>query len=110
MPGPNGIPTTVHLCWTKYADLLLFPRSAGQPKGVGVALSYSSADVEQLATRARHHHATILEGPVNRPWNICEVVIRDPDGYRLVFNGPIQSGEHRSFEDIAAGAATGFKV
>jgi len=113
MPGPNGVPSLVHLRWIKYADLLLFPDRenslSNQPKGVGVALNYSTADVEQLAQRARQHHAQIVEGPVNRPWNICELVILDPDGYRLVFNGPRIDGEHRSFDEIVASAAKGFQ-
>ena len=113
MPGPNGVPSLVHLRWIKYADLLLFPDRenslANRPKGVGVALNYSTADVEQLAQRARQHNAQIVEGPVNRPWNICELVILDPDGYRLVFNGPRIDGEHRSFDEIVASAAKGFQ-
>lgn len=46
MPGPNGVPTMVHLRWGKYADLLLFPDRnnslANKPKGIGVALNYST--------------------------------------------------------------------
>ena len=112
MPGPNGVPTLVHLRWIKYADLLLFPDRenslANKPKGVGVALNYSTGDIEQLAKRARQHNARIVEGPINRPWNICELVILDPDGYRLVFNGPRLDGEHRSFDEIVASASKGF--
>jgi hypothetical protein len=41
------------------SDLLLFPDRenslANRPKGVGVALNDPSADIEQLAQRARHH-------------------------------------------------------
>jgi catechol 2,3-dioxygenase-like lactoylglutathione lyase family enzyme len=113
MPGPNGVPAMVHLRWIKYADLLLFPdwdnSLANKPKGVGVALNYSTGDIEHLAKRARQHKANIVEGPVNRPWNICELVILDPDGYRLVFNGPLLAGEHRSFDEIVASASKGFK-
>ena len=113
MPGPNGVPTMVHLRWIKYADLLLFPdldnSLANRPKGIGVALNYSTGDVEQLAKRARQHGVRIVEGPVNRPWNICELVILDPDGYRLVFNSPRLDGEHRSFDEIVANASKGFK-
>ena len=50
MPGPEGIPSLVHLRWVKYADLLLFPdrdhRLVNFPKGVGVSLNYSVADVD----------------------------------------------------------------
>jgi len=112
MPGPDGIPTLVHLRWVKYADLLLFPDRdqalASQPKGIGVALNYSTADVQQLARRARQHGARIIEGPVNRPWNTCELVLLDPDGYRLVFTGVRVDGELRSFDEIVDAAAKGF--
>jgi hypothetical protein len=37
-----------------------------------VALNYSTADDLALAERARQHNARIVEGPVDRPWNICE--------------------------------------
>ena len=53
MSGPNDVPSLAHLRWVKYADLLLFPDRenslASQPKGPGVALNYSTADVVQLA-------------------------------------------------------------
>ncbi len=39
-----------------------------KPKGIGMALNYSTSDVAQLAQRARQHNARIVEGPVNRPW------------------------------------------
>jgi uncharacterized glyoxalase superfamily protein PhnB len=94
MPGPDETPTLIHLRWIKYADLLLFPDReqalAQAVKGVGVALNFSIGDVDQLAERARLHGANIIEGPVNRPWNIRELVILDPDGYRLVFYGRFQ--------------------
>lgn len=77
---------------------------------MGVALNYSTADAMALAERARQHHARIVEGPVDRPWNICEAVILDPDGYRLVFNGPAVGGERRSFDEIVASAAGGLKT
>lgn len=112
MPGPGGTFSLVHLRWVKYADLLLFPdrdpQAAGLARGVGVALNYSTPDVDALAERARAHDAMIIEGPVNRPWNIRELVILDPDGYRLVFNGPIPDGQMHSFEEIVEGAAKGF--
>lgn len=113
MPGPGGIPSLVHLRWIKYADLLLFPeRESSQvpeAKGIGVALNFSVEDVDQLAERARRHNARIVEGPVDRPWNIRELVILDPDGYRLVFNGRIQTGNLRSFAEIIESAAQGFE-
>lgn len=114
MPGPGGLASLVHLRWVKYADLLLFPDRDGalrdKPKGVGVALNYASSDVDQLVERARQYGARIIEGPIDRPWNVRELVILDPDGYRLVFNGPVPDRELRSFDEIVASAATGFSA
>lgn len=113
MPGPGGGPRLVHLRWIKYADLLLFPdageTAAEHPKGVGVALNYAADDVDRLAERARSHGARLAEGPIDRPWNIRELVILDPDGYRLVFNAPRMDGMHRDFDEIVAAVAGGFQ-
>lgn len=113
MPGPGGSPALVHLRWVKYADLLLFPEHNPPPdgslRGLGIALNFSTPDVDALAGRAHLHGVRIVEGPVNRPWNIRELVVLDPDGYRLVFNGPIPSDQLRSFEEIVEGAERGFR-
>ena len=112
MPGPGGLPSLVHLRWTKYADLLLFPdrdgSAAGAPKGRGVALNYLTEDVEAVAGRASRIGAHVVEGPVQRPWNVREMVLLDPDGYRLVFNERQVEGT-RTLDDIAAGAAEGYE-
>lgn len=113
LPGPDGVPALAHLRWIKVADRLRFPARAKAPahtpRGVGVALNYSTGAVEGLARRARRHNARIVERPVHRPGNIGELVLLDPDGYRLVFNGPRTDGQPCSFDDIVAGAARGFE-
>jgi len=114
MPGPGGVPSLVHLRWVKHADLLLYPDRDGaladKATGLGVALNYSAGDVDELARRAREHDATIVEGPVDRPWNVRELVVLDPDGYRLVFFSPRPEAERVGFDEIVAGSATGFKT
>ena len=35
---------------------------------------------------------TINEATVARAWNVRELVVRDPDGYLLVFSEPINIG------------------
>jgi len=113
MPGPGGAPSLVHLRWTRYGDLLLYPDRGGAlaatPRGKGVGLNYAAEDVDQLATRAREHGAQVVEGPVDRPWNARELVILDPDGYRLVFNQLQRQGAGASFDDILAKASKGFE-
>jgi uncharacterized glyoxalase superfamily protein PhnB len=97
MPGPGGAPALVHLRWMKYADLLIaLPRDGqelSQPRGVGISLNYSLLDrfdgnIEALAKHARENGANVT-GPIAQPWNAYEVIILDPDGYRLSFSAPI---------------------
>ncbi len=95
MPGPDGSPRLVHLRWARYADLLLVPeaRPAPGPRGLGVTLGYTLEEgtVDDLVARARAAGATIVSGPVDRPWNAREVTIADPDGYRLTFSRVIDT-------------------
>jgi uncharacterized glyoxalase superfamily protein PhnB len=96
MPGPDGRPLLAHLRWARYADLLLAPEreAPAGPRGVGVTLGFTVAEgtVDALAERARAAGATIVAGPVDRPWNVRELTVADPDGYRLTFSqGPVDT-------------------
>ena len=100
MPGPGGQPALAHLRWVKYADLLLARPRDGRPvpapRGAGVALSFNlfdrfGGDIAALADHARQHGAHVA-GPVTQPWNAREVTVLDPDGYRLIFTAPIDTG------------------
>jgi catechol 2,3-dioxygenase-like lactoylglutathione lyase family enzyme len=107
MPGPGGTPALVHLRWMKYADLLIsLPRDGRQipePRGAGVALSFQmlerfNGSVDALVEQAKANGAIIVSGPLDRPWNVREVTILDPDGYRLVFTAPINT--NLSFDEM----------
>jgi uncharacterized glyoxalase superfamily protein PhnB len=100
MPGPGGQPALVHLRWVKYADLLIAkPRDGKElagPKGVGISLNFNLldrfvGDIETFAEQARKKGADVT-GPVTQPWNVREVTVIDPDGYRLVFTVPVNIG------------------
>lgn len=100
MPGPGGKASLVHLRWVKYADLLLARPRDGQPvpepRGAGVSLNFNlfdqfGRDIGAFAEQARQHRANVA-GPVDQPWNVREVTVLDPDGYRLVFTVPINIG------------------
>jgi catechol 2,3-dioxygenase-like lactoylglutathione lyase family enzyme len=100
MPGPGGKPGLVHLRWVKYADLLITRSRDGndmpEPKGVGVSLNFNlfdrfEGDIEAFAKQAREKGVNV-SGPVTRPWNVREVTVIDPDGYRLVFTVPDNIG------------------
>jgi catechol 2,3-dioxygenase-like lactoylglutathione lyase family enzyme len=97
MPGPGGQTVLVHLRWVKYADLLLTkPRDNSESaasKGAGISLNFGildrfDGDIDAFAQHAREHGANV-SGPIDRPWNVREVTVLDPDGYRLVFTVPI---------------------
>ncbi|HLO32554.1 MAG TPA: VOC family protein [Anaerolineales bacterium] len=96
MPGPGGGAALVHLRWVKYADLLIARSRDGkevsEPKGSGVSLNFSmfglDRDIDTFAKQAREQGANV-SGPVDQPWNVREVTVLDPDGYKLVFTVPI---------------------
>lgn len=89
---PRGVAS--HLRWTRGADLFLIaddPESSAvlpdERRGLGVTLTFGMVEgnVDELAARARAHGAEVLLPPTDRPWNVREVLILDPDGYRLLF-------------------------
>ena len=106
MPGPDGQPSLVHLRWTKYADLLITRSRDGrellEPKGVGISLNFNmfehfNGNMEAFATHARENGANVT-GPIDQPWNVREVTVMDPDGYRLIFMVPINL--NLSFDEV----------
>lgn len=104
LPRPDGGIAMAHLRWRKYADVLLTPEAeparAGQAKGVGVVLSFlaEAKPIDDLAAEMASRGVDIAEGPVDRPWNVRDIVVRDPDGYTLVFFAPVDVS--RSFDDV----------
>ena len=102
LPGADGEPVLGHLRWRTYADVLLVPDEADSPdrKGVGISLSFLVGDssVDAMADRLVRLGVELDEGPVTRPWNTREIVVVDPDGYRLVFFEAVDV--ERSFEDV----------
>ena len=102
LPGADGAPVLGHLRWRKYADVLLVPDEADSPdrKGVGVSLSFlvGESGVDAMAERLVRRGVELDEGPVTRSWNTREIVVVDPDGYRLVFFEPVDVT--RTFEDV----------
>ena len=113
MPGPGGKTMLVHLRWSKYADLLLSAPRDGkaipEPRGAGVALSFQMLErfdgsVDTLAEQAKVGGANITSGPLDRPWNVRELTILDPDGYQLVFTAPLNT--NLGFEEVLKRAAS----
>ena len=104
LPAPDGGVAMAHLRWRKYADLLLVPDSGPldieRPKGVGIALSFLvyTTPVDEMAANLATNGVEVGEGPVTRPWNVREIVVRDPDGFTLVFLEPVDIT--RNFEGV----------
>lgn len=99
IPGPEDLPFLEHIRFARYADLLLDRDPPGSDlgsgsRGLGVRLTFSlplaGRRAEEVAERARGLGA-LVEGPVERPWNVRDVVVRDPDGYLLVFTEPVDT-------------------
>ncbi len=84
--------TFVHVRWGEQGDVFLVSAPTGvnvggRPRGWGVLLGFVAGDLEAVATRASALGATV-QGPEPQPWHTREVVVTDPDGYRLVFMAP----------------------
>ena len=115
MPGPDGQPALVHLRWVKYADLLITKPRVGQelpePRGAGVALNFGmfdrfDGDIDAFVKYARGNGANII-GPINQPWNVREVTVIDPDGYKLIFTVPLNS--NLGFDQMLEQASRGIR-
>ena len=108
IPGSGGEVVLEHLRWSKYADLLLVPEAnapyPAQAKGTGITLSFlvQTETIDDMTMRLEANRVEIVEGPVNRPWNTRDIVIIDPNGFRLTFFEPIDTS--RNFEDVIESA------
>jgi len=99
-----------HVRRLKHQDILLVPRDSDRTEpcpGVTITLAFSAEAVNRIselnafAERIADAGA-VIEGPVDRPWNTRDVVVRDPDGYRLVFTTP-DFARMRDFEATMRG-------
>lgn len=78
------------LRWINGADLYLVRLPAGRAlegkRGIGVLVCFRAEPdgVDAIADRARASGAPV-DGPTDQPWHTREIVVTDPDGYRLNF-------------------------
>lgn len=99
-----------HVRRLKHQDILLVPRNenfAAPGSGITITLAFSAEAVDNIpalnAFAERIVEAgAVIEGPVDRPWNTRDVVVHDPDGYRLVFTTP-DFARIRDFETTMRG-------
>lgn len=89
----NADPPFVHMRWENQAEVYLVavPAAMGLqgPRGVGVlvGIRVGAMGVDEVAARARALGAHV-DGPTVQPWFTKEIVVTDPDGYRLNFIEP----------------------
>ena len=88
--GSDG--TFIHVRWEERGDVMLVSAPTGVrvegKRGWGVLLSFTSATELQVIAERAQKLAAPFEGPDVKPWNTRELVITDPDGYRLNFVTP----------------------
>ena len=86
-------PPFIRLQWEGQAEVYLVTQPAALPlegrRGVGVLLGFriGAVGVDEVASRAQALGAGV-DGPTRQPWYTREVVVTDPDGYRLNFIEP----------------------
>jgi len=87
-------PPFIHLVWAGKVDLYLVAPPAQLKlegrRGLGVLVGFRAEGpgaLDELLLRAQAQGAHV-EGPTVQPWHTREVVVTDPDGYRLNFIEP----------------------
>ncbi|NIS79817.1 MAG: hypothetical protein GTO14_06335 [Anaerolineales bacterium] len=95
-------PELIHLRRDRCQDLFLLRAEGGSKKspaeGITIQFQAGAKGVAEIAAQAKIAGSSSVEGPVERPWNVRDVTIRDPDGYRLRFSEPIDVS--KSFEEV----------
>lgn len=84
--------TFTRVRWEEHGDVMLVNAPTGVrvdgKRGWGVLLSFTSqTELGTLAERAAVLKAPV-DGPETKPWHTRELVVTDPDGYRINFVQP----------------------
>ena len=101
LPGEDGQPVMAHLRREKYQDIMLVLESGQVDKAFirnGVVLNYFVEDIDLYSKQASTANTAIVEGPIDRPWNARELVIRDLDGYLITLTMDIN--KEQNFKDV----------
>jgi lactoylglutathione lyase len=86
-------PPFIHLRWGESADVYLVATPAGAAlqgrRGLGVLVGFRAGPEGLEAVIARALKLGLeIEGPTLQPWHTREILLTDPDGYRLNFIEP----------------------
>ena len=101
LPGKDGKTVMAHIRGKKYQDIMLVSESEQNDKnsnGKGVVLNFSVGDVDLYSKKASKANATVVERPIDRPWNARELVLRDLDGYVITLSMGID--KEKAFNDV----------
>ncbi|MGG3928611.1 VOC family protein [Metabacillus fastidiosus] len=102
LPDKNGETTMAHIRGKKYQDIMLLSKQSDcETNREGVILNLAVDDIDKFAIRAAKAGAEVKEGPVDRPWNARELVLKDPDGYVITLSMMIDKG--KAFDDVIDG-------
>ena len=103
--GPDGKPFIVHLRKDRYQDLLLVPVGPGQvvQPSPTLSINFNPGDVTvaELFQSAQKAGTTRIEGPVERPWNVRELTVYDPDGNIIKFSERLDV--NKTFDEVMDG-------
>lgn len=88
----------LHLRFAPRAELYLVTAPPNvplpEPRGAGVLVCFAvgpELSLETLAQQAQEAGAPV-QGPTEQPWNTRELIVTDPEGYRLNFVQPLGAG------------------
>jgi catechol 2,3-dioxygenase-like lactoylglutathione lyase family enzyme len=103
-------PFIIHLRRERYQDILLLPVGPGTEitPSASIILNFNTGETTIAAmTETVRASGARYEGPIERPWNVRELTVYDPDGYMLRFTEPLAL--NRKFEDIMDEAGKAMK-
>jgi len=86
-------PPFLQLRWENQAEVYLVAAPAAlsmegrRGAGVLIGIRVGAMGVEEVAARAQALGVSV-DGPTRQPWHTREIVLADPDGYRLNFIEP----------------------
>jgi len=97
--------TMAHLRGRRYQDVLIVKGEAPKAAGHGIVLSFTwKTSVDDLVPKLQRFGGKVIDGPADRPWNARELVVEDPNGYRLCFSQPIAE---KDLEEVMSDMKTG---
>lgn len=67
-----------------------------KPWGTGTVLMPATKSVDAVFERAKEIGAEVVEPPADQAWGSRTVVLRDPDGYWLMFDQPLTPPRQRA--------------